>query len=151
MAFIKTLTDNLTGLMWTQDGNAPGPVACSPAVTKTWQQALDYVTCLNINSYLGYADWHLPNINELESLINAGQSSSAIWLNTQGFSNVQSSYYWSSTYVANYQYYAWIVLLWDGAVGSHYKSSNYDYVWPVRSGQIGIAPPWKTGQSICYG
>src|SRR3990170_852984 len=40
----STVTDNLTGLMWTKDGNAPGPAICSPATTlKTWQEALDYV------------------------------------------------------------------------------------------------------------
>jgi len=62
-----TVTDQLTGLMWTQDGNAPGPAVCSPAITKTWQGALDYVACLNTNAYLGYTDWRLPNVNELES------------------------------------------------------------------------------------
>ena len=58
---------------------------------------MDYVACLNANSYLGYTDWHLPNINEMESLVNAGQNDSATWLNTQGFINVQSNYYWSAT------------------------------------------------------
>lgn len=78
-----TVTDNLTGLMWTQDGNAPGPLACSPGTAKTWQGALDYVTCLSTNSYLGHSDWHLPNVKELESLINVGQNDSAVWLDTQ--------------------------------------------------------------------
>ncbi|KJU86166.1 secreted protein containing DUF1566, partial [Candidatus Magnetobacterium bavaricum] len=36
----QTVTDNLTGLMWTKDANLP-------AATKTWQQALDYVTSMN--------------------------------------------------------------------------------------------------------
>lgn len=67
----SVVADRLTGLMWTRDGNAPGPASCSPATTKTWNDALNYVTCLNTNSYLGYRDWRLPNINELESLINA--------------------------------------------------------------------------------
>ena len=132
-----TVTDNLTGLIWTKDGNAPGSSACSPATTKTWQGALDYVACLNTNSYLGYTDWRLPNVNELKSLVHAGQSSISAWLNTQGFNNVQSSYYWSSTSGAGYTYYAdgaWVVSMWSGGMVSSSKTSYY-YVWPVRSGQ----------------
>ena len=111
-----TVTDNLTGLIWTKDGNAPGPVACFPAVAKTWQAALDYVACLNTNSYLGYTDWRLPNVNELKSLVHAGQSNISTWLNTQGFNNVQSYYYWSSTSYAGSPYDAWIVHMWNGYV-----------------------------------
>lgn len=84
------ITDNLTGLMW---------VRSPDSVTRTWQQSLDYANGLSL---CGYIDWRLPNVNELESLINAEQSNSATWLNTQGFSNVQSPYYWSST---SYAYY----------------------------------------------
>src|SRR3990172_2422389 len=96
-----TVTDNLTGLMWTKDGNAPEPAACSPGTEKTWQEALDYVACLNTNAYLGYTDWRLPNVNEFDSLVNAGPPNMATWLNTQGFSNVQSNIYWSSTSLAS--------------------------------------------------
>ncbi len=129
-----TVTDNLTGLMWTQDGNAPGPAVCSPATTKTWQGALDYVACLNTNTYMGYTDWRLPNVNELESVVNAEQSDTATWLNTQGFSNVQSYIYWSSTSHAYFTSYAWFVYMWFGDMSSNVKASDY-YVWPVRSGQ----------------
>ncbi len=130
-----TVTDNLTGLMWTKDGNASGTITCSPATT--WQGALDYVTCLNTNSYLGYTDWRLPNANELQSMANAGQPNSATWLNTQGFSNVQSWYYWSSTSVADSTNGAWIVNMWYGGMYNNVKSSNIYYVWVVRSGQVG--------------
>ncbi len=132
-----TVTDNLTGLMWTKDGNAPGPGACSPATTKNWQGALDYVACLNANNYLGHTDWRLPNINELRSMVHAGQSNTSTWLNSQGFNNVQSNYYWSSTTNANGTGYAWIVSMWNGSVYNFSESNNYYYVWPVRSGQSG--------------
>ena len=52
-----TVNDNLTGLMWTKDANAPGPDACGPATTKTWQGALDYASCLNTNSPFGFIDY----------------------------------------------------------------------------------------------
>jgi formylglycine-generating enzyme required for sulfatase activity len=56
-----TVTDNLTGLMWTQNANLPGS-------TVTWYQAVDF--CNNL-SQGGYTDWRLPNVNELEILVNA--------------------------------------------------------------------------------
>ena len=117
------ITDDLTGLMW---------VRSPDSVTRTWQQALDYANGLSL---CGYTDWRLPNVNELESLVNAEQSNSATWLNTQGFSNVQSYVYWSSTSHANYTNIAWTVNIWNGTVGIIENKFLYIYVWPVRSGQ----------------
>jgi hypothetical protein len=141
-----TMTDNLTGLMWTKNANLPSGY-------KTWQQALDYCNNLTLG---GYTDWRLPNVNELESLINANEAESSTWLNAQGLSNVQANnYYWSSTTCASNPGYAWIVYMWDGSVGYDYKSSHNHYVWPVRGGQCGsldhsvICLP-KTGQTKCY-
>jgi uncharacterized repeat protein (TIGR02543 family) len=150
----SVVLDQLTGLMWTQDGNAPGPVACSPGTTKTWQGALDYVACLNTNNYLGHSDWRLPNRNELKSLINNGQSSPATWLNAQGFTNAQANSYWSSTSYMFGAIYAWHVSMYEGGEDINFKTSS-SYVWPVRAGQCGafgtsgICLP-KTGQTTVY-
>jgi len=140
-----TMTDNLTGLMWTKDAN--------PGGYQTWQQALDYANGLTLAEY---SDWRLPNVNELESLINANEANSATWLNAQGFTNVQASYYyWSSTALARSPDCAWIVLMWNGDVLATFKSGSHPYVWPVRGGQCGsldhsvICLP-KTGQTKCY-
>jgi len=81
-----TVTDNLTGLMWTKDANLPKGYM-------NWYNAVDFCNNLNLG---GYSDWHLPNVNELESLINADEKNST-WLNAQGFANVQDYYYWTST------------------------------------------------------
>jgi hypothetical protein len=142
--------DNLTGLMWTKDASLPDD-------TKTWQEALDYVAGMNSGTYsnFGYSDWRLPNVNELESLVNANEADTATWLNTQGFTNVQASYYWFSTTLAGYPGYAWVILMWSGSVGNDFGKSYFHYVWPVRSGQCGsfdnsvICLP-KTGQTKCY-
>ena len=119
-----TVTDSLTGLMWTKNANLPGS-------TMTWSQAVDY--CNNLIQG-GYTDWRLPNINELESLINDDEPYFAVWLNSQGFSNVQSRY-WSSTTRAYDPSYAWVVIMFDGEVNYSKKSSYYYYAWPVRAGQ----------------
>jgi hypothetical protein len=143
------MTDSLTGLMWTKDANLSGGY-------NTWQQALDYVAGMNAGTYpnLGYSDWRLPNVNELESLINANEANNATWLTTQGFTNVQASIYWSSTSLASIPACACFVEMWYG--GSYFDDKSYDhYVWPVRSGQDGsfensvISLP-KTGQTMCY-
>lgn len=130
-----TVTDNLTSLMWTRDAKAPGPVVCAPGVTKTWQNALNYVACLNTNSYLGYTDWRLPNINELESLIDVERADPAL-PSGNPFSNAQNFIYWSSTTSAGVlnAINAWAVIMSNGLVGPSSKTLTY-YVWPVRAGQ----------------
>jgi hypothetical protein len=130
-----TLTDKLTGLTWTADGNAPGPAACDPGVAKTWQEALDYVACLNANTYLGHADWRLPNRNEMRSLVHYGETSAG-WLNTQGFSSAQGLFYWTSTtYAYNSETAkAWCVDLGTATVDYSDKAST-QRVWAVRVNQ----------------
>jgi hypothetical protein len=125
------VTDNLTGLMWTKNGNIPGG-------TLTWQEALDYVAD-TVNSEAGtcgHSDWRLPNVNELNSLVNAEQFNSADWLNGQGFANVQANWYWSSSTYAYSPNHAWIVPMAVVPIPSNVKSSG-NYVWPVRGGQLG--------------
>jgi hypothetical protein len=151
-----TVTDRLTGLVWAQDAGTPTVNVCTGG-KKSWGNALNYIACLNSNNYLGRNDWRLPNINEIEGLINCSETNPAAWLNNQGFSNVQSYYYNSSTTFAldsNHE------LMADMAVGSVLEgnkglASGY-YVWPVRAGQHDSldstypANIWKTGQTVSY-
>lgn len=130
----RTMTDGLTGLVWSREGGTPGPAACNPGVRKNGYGVADFVKCLNTNRYLGKSDWRLPNRNELGSLVNHGQPNNAAWLNTQGFSDVQAGGYWSSsTYVAT-PWNAWGVNMHDGA-GTSFARKHDIHVWPVRGGQ----------------
>jgi hypothetical protein len=132
----NVVVDQLTGLMWTVDSNAPGPAACVPAVTKTLKGAIDYIACLNSNGYLGYNDWRLPNRKELFSLIDYEQAVPAAWVSTQGFSNVQDFYcydYWLSTTDTTKD----MGIFADVGYGAVFYSdkSRSHYVWPVRAGK----------------
>jgi hypothetical protein len=139
-----TMTDNLTGLMWTKDANLYGYLS--------WNTALVYCNNLTLG---GHSDWRLPNVNELESLVNANEWDSATWLNTQGFTNVRSGNYWSSTAAGYYPGFAWNIDMTVGSVLNDRKSFDSSFVWPVRGGQCGsldhsvICLP-KTGQTKCY-
>lgn len=128
------MTDNLTGLMWPRNANLFSGI-------QTWTIALTEVESMNAKpsakgyNLCGYTDWRLPNINELVSLVNYGQTSPAIWLESQGFSSVQStSNYWSSSVYASSKGYAWYVSFNDGSMSGRSTSNSY-YVWPVRGGR----------------
>jgi len=131
------VTDNLTGLVWTKDANAPGPSACSPAAGKTREGALDYVKCLNTQNYLGHTDWRLPNRKELHSLSDYSQYQPTLPAG-HPFIGVQPYSYWSSTTYAHWTDYAWVVGMWYGGMGYSYNSSYY--AWPVRDGLSGPSP-----------
>ncbi|KJU85855.1 protein containing DUF1566 [Candidatus Magnetobacterium bavaricum] len=147
----QTITDTLTALVWSKDAGTPSTGSCTGG-KKTWQQALDYVACLNATNYFGHNDWRLPNVNELESLIDGGRYDLSL-PSGHLFVNVRSEvYYWSSTIRAADTSTAWVVFMYDGGVSSDDRSTN-GYVWPVRSGPSGAfgnAAIWQTGQTTSY-
>jgi len=127
------IADILTGLIWLRDAGTPTDGSCTGGL-RTWQEALDYIACLNSSNYAGSSDWRLPNRKELFSLIDRSQLSPALPSNHH-FSNVQpSSYYWTSTTYAYGINSAWVIDTRDGDVGPRDKTS-IAYVWPVRGGQ----------------
>jgi len=129
-----TMSDRLTGLAWSREGQAPGPDVCRPKARMTLRAALQFVKCLNANGYLGWKDWRLPNRNELASLVHRGQADSAVWLNTLGFSRAQSASYWSSSAFTYNPSNWWSVNLHDGAVTTYARGHGIN-VWPVRGGE----------------
>jgi len=131
-----TVTDNLTGLIWLRNAN------CANA-TRTWAAALNDVVSLNTagtmnsnscsdtsNAGSHQTDWRLPNVKELQSLIDFQNVSPALPTG-HPFTSVQSDYYWSATTYADDPDYAWLVYLDDGGVGYDDKTDTY-YVLPVR-------------------
>jgi len=125
--------------MWQKD-TAPS--------TYTWQQALSYCENLILNndskwtngtpnaSGIKYDDWRMPNINELQSLVDYERCNPAI---DPIFPNTQTSYYLSSTTNSyNNPNEVWIVSFSYGDVYGNYKYPyNGYYVRAVRGGQCG--------------
>jgi len=105
-----TVTDNVTTLMWQkQDDNIP----------KTWESAITYCETLSL---AGHADWRLPNIKELRSIVDDTAFNPAI--SSTYFPAVVSSYYWSATTDAFNSSNAWFVDIDNGNVGTVIKSNS---------------------------
>ena len=57
-----TISDKATGLMWMQNDNQEGIL---------WQEALNYAENYE---FAGYSDWRLPNVKELQSIVDYSRS-----------------------------------------------------------------------------
>lgn len=95
-----TITDEATGLMWMQDDNGEAIL---------WQDALLHAESMG---FAGYTDWRLPDVKELQSLVDYSRSpattnSAAIdpLFNSTQITNEGGDpdfpWYWSSTTHAN--------------------------------------------------
>jgi hypothetical protein len=103
-----TVTDNLTGLMWTKDANL--------YERKIWGTALDHANNLSLGSDgcgTSYTDWRLPNVKELQSLIDFGNEAPAL-SSGHPFINVGDKY-WSSTTIEAYSLWAGCVTMRTGS------------------------------------
>lgn len=138
-----TITDARTGLMWeklSDDGSIH-----DKDTAYTWADAFaTKVATLNGGGgFAGYTDWRVPNVNELQSIVNYGAENPAVSpaFNTgcvasctvTSCSCTQSGGYWSSS---TYQFgpqNAWGVNFGDGGVGAGNETGNL-YVRAVRGG-----------------
>ena len=121
-----TVTDTSNGLTWevkTDDGSAR-----DKDNTYTWQEALDYCEGLTLG---GHADWRLPNMKELCSLLDLSRYNPCI--NTTYFPNTSSNY-WSSTTHALKMNNARIFRFNVAITADELKSTN-NYVRAVRGGR----------------
>lgn len=108
------VTDTKTNLQWTKDYGT----------SLTWQQALSY--CENLD-YGGYTDWRLPNIKELETLVDDTKYNPA-----SSFPEMPSSWFWSSSSFVSPTYDAWYVYFGYGYVNYNNKAHHYSNARCVR-------------------
>src|SRR5436305_1478991 len=139
-----TVTDNLTGLVWLKNANLFGEVMRDEAIEHAHNLAGGGCG-LSDGSKAG--DWRLPNVNELESLLNLDNSSGPAIPADHPFVNLQPANYWSSTSVAAFPALGWYVAMAIGPPVFDLKF-NLMRMWPVRGENPLIA---RTGQDQCYG
>lgn len=147
------VTDNLTGLMWAKNAtigfnNGSGGVLAQPDYANTdpalnqltWSNTKTAITRMNSasNKLCGYADWRMPTIKEMMTLINYSQTryQFSLWLQEQGFVNVgMNAGYWSSTEWSSGED-IWTINFINAAAGTTTDDgSTEDYLWPVRNVQ----------------
>jgi len=127
-AAADTIYDRRTGLEWAKNEiSAAGPL--------TWNDALDFAAGMHCGNARGHTGWRLPNIRELESLIDIRRHTPAL---AEGypFDRVPEGC-WSSTTSVYEPRYAWVVYMQDGTVGVGYKRHPEFHAWAVRGGYSG--------------
>lgn len=93
-----------------------------------WQSALTYCEALSLG---GKNDWRLPNVKELESVVDLTKKRPNI--DKAYFPDAVSSDYWSSTSSAADPTKAWIVFF-NGAYNDFFEKSQDMQVRCVRGG-----------------
>jgi hypothetical protein len=120
-----SVSDTTTGLMWQQG---------SSLQTQNWQKALEY--CENLE-LAGYTDWRLPNVHELQSIVDYTRYNPSI--NTDYFPSTTPTFYYTSTTRNDSPDYAWTVVFNNGFVDLYFggdKLTAY-YARCVRGGLCG--------------
>lgn len=118
------IEDGLTGLLWYARPFYGGR-------EMKWQEALDAVSYLNSS---GKESWRMPNINELESLVDCSRHSPALPSDFSG-QEVREVYWSSSTSGFEFDW-AFALYLYKGAVGVGHKATAEYALWPVADAKV---------------
>lgn len=126
-----TATDEMTGLVWLESGNSFG--------MRTWAQSIELCNFLKSGEH-GLADgsvegdWRLPNVREMESLIDYNNAGPCL-PKGHPFVDVRPSSYWTSTSVTSAPTEAMFVIL--GVGPSIFENKEHPFfLWPVRDRRL---------------
>ncbi len=127
-----TTTDNTSGLMWT---------------TVDLGECVDWETALNLaenSEYAGYTDWRLPDVKELQSIVDYSGSYPAI----------NQDYFELTTHEENENYYYWT------STSAYFSeaSPEYDSAWYVAfgytshgAGAVRFSPKYEGSDALSEG
>jgi hypothetical protein len=115
--------DRMTGLCWHRCANLAGGEV-------PWEQALAGIETLNGSG--GPATWRLPNINELETLVDCSRARPALAAAADMFDS-PGTVYWSSTTSMYEPGWAWALYMDKGALGVGHKQQARFSAWAVRA------------------
>ena len=140
-----TVTDTKTGLMWKRCSEGLSGMNCEEGKVKRYRWD-DAVQRFKDVEYAGHADWRLPSIDELKTLVyctngvkdkddgRCNDGSKEPTINQQAFPNTEAGRYWSSSPNAYYSGHAWLVSFSYGH--SNFEDrGNHFAVRLVRGGQ----------------
>ena len=134
-----------TGLVWKRcsEGQAWGGGTCyGEHGLYTWQQAFARADAVNQGlagtDNAGHTDWRVPNVNELQSIVERGCAWPSI--NSTWFPNTHGSLYWASSPVAGVSGSAWTVGFYYGGVGGRDPWDARNLQNHVRLVRAGKAP-----------
>ena len=148
-----SVTDNLTGLIWLKNAGSFAPADWATALTDANQLASGQCG-LNDGSSAG--QWRLPNLIELESLVDPSVDGPAL-IAGNPFINVANSIYWTST-----SYFggeagssnAWAIRMSDGRYINdsvlNAKQTAANAVWAVKGSASGAVKLQATGLFVLF-
>ena len=118
-----TITDEATGLMWMQADSGE---------SMDWEAALAYAQTQNEANTLGYSDWRLPNVKELQSIVDYDYAPDAQDSAYDGpaldpmFSVSEIT---NEAGIADYPYY------WTSTSARFQSNGDFYYAWYVAAGR----------------
>ena len=146
-----SITDNLTGLVWLKNAGCFSPADWSTALVAANQLASGQCS-LTDGSTAG--QWRMPNINELESLVDVSQTNPSVSAGNP-FANINlvKAYWSSTTYTAlpsnamaiRFTDGRWINGIDSGDTNFNNTKSVVNALWAVKSGGTGFIKLLATG------
>ncbi|MDH5721684.1 MAG: DUF1566 domain-containing protein [Spirochaetia bacterium] len=126
-----TITDKMTNLTWQKCSMGQNnDTSCSGTATiNTWQNSLNFCNSLT----LAGKSWRLPNINELESIVNRTVSYPSI--DDIFFPNSSVFHYWSSSTTISTNNWAWAVSFGHGGLTNDFGKYDNNYIRCVSSNE----------------
>lgn len=153
-----TITDSATGFMWSkQDSGAvndDGTIRLESDDNygngRTWTDTLKWVESMNEANYLGYSDWRLPDIKELQSIVDYGKTEIPA-VNPEYFKlSSPDSYVWSSTTAGDFPEMA-DYIAFGRAYGIDLMSEEEQHMGPPPEGdnteEMGPPPEMEESES----